>query len=73
VGNKTICNEKHGAYEEQPHRPRGTKPFITRNNLEVYEEQPYRLKGTKHFITRNNVEVYEEQPNRLREQVQAAS
>jgi hypothetical protein len=53
VGNKTICNEKHGAYEEQAHRLRGTKSSITRNNLEACGEQPHILKGTNPFVGRD--------------------
>jgi hypothetical protein len=46
---------------EQPHILRGTKHFITRNNLEVYDNQPIG-RGEKTFHHEDNLEVYDEQP-----------
>jgi hypothetical protein len=56
------------AYDEQPHRLKGTNLFAIRNNFEAYEEQPHILRGTKPFVMSNNLEIYREQPKGCREQ-----
>jgi hypothetical protein len=58
--------ENMEAYKEQPHRLRGTKPFITMNNYEPYEEKQHKFIGTRVFVVRNNVEASKGQPYRLR-------